>query len=117
MSIPQAPANPGILSNVWSSLFGESKYNSIKESKKRHSPPKQREYKPNNHVSPIYKKKSKQRSPLHHTSRGLSQDRKRRSSEPWERGVGAPRKGNPSYMLMKVRTKYGGWKRVYVLRK
>ena len=43
-------------------------------------------------------------------------DRKRRSSEGWERGRGARRKGNPNYKPVKRRTK-SGLKKVYVLRK
>ena len=32
-----------------------------------------------------------------HTRRGLKQDQKRRSKQSWERGRGAPKKGNPRY--------------------
>lgn len=52
-----------------------------------------------------------------HTSRGLAQDRMRRSSEPWERGVHARKVGNPSYKPVMRRTKNGTLKKVYVLRK
>ena len=34
---------------------------------------------------------------IQHTSRGLKQDMKRRSKQGWERGRGAPKKGNPRY--------------------
>jgi hypothetical protein len=34
---------------------------------------------------------------IKHTSRGWKQDRAKRSTEKWERGRGAPRKGNPRY--------------------
>lgn len=32
------------------------------------------------------------------TTRAINQDRARRSAEPWERGRGAPKIGNPRYM-------------------
>jgi len=41
------------------------------------------------------------------TKRGRKQDMKRRSSEPWERGKKAPRKGNPRYKPVRVRIKKG----------
>ena len=53
------------------------------------------------------------------TKRGRSLDRKRRSSEPWERGRKAPKKGNPNYKRTRVKKK-GGKKKtthVYKLRK
>lgn len=37
------------------------------------------------------------RKKIRHTKRGLAQDKKRTSKEPWERGRGAKRKGNPRY--------------------
>lgn len=46
-----------------------------------------------------------------HSSRGLKQDRSRRSKEDWERGRGAKRKGNPRYKPV-VRNK----RKVYILR-
>lgn len=52
-----------------------------------------------------------------HTHRGLIQDRKRRSKEPWEQGVGAPKKGNPRYMPKQITDKNGHVRKVYVLRK
>lgn len=51
------------------------------------------------------------------TSRGRSQDRKRRSREPWERGRGAPKKGNPRYKRVRRRDKNGVMRAVYILRK
>ncbi len=41
------------------------------------------------------------------TSRGIKQDRKRRSKEPWERGRGAKRKSNPNYTPCTVTIKKG----------
>lgn len=35
--------------------------------------------------------------PIQHSSRGWKQDQKRRSKQGWERGRGAPKKGNPRY--------------------
>jgi len=49
---------------------------------------------------------------IKHTSRGLKQDKKRRSKQTWERGRGAKRKGNPRYKPV-VRN----GRKVYVLRK
>jgi len=34
---------------------------------------------------------------IKHTSRGWGQDKRKRSRQPWERGLGAKRKGNPRY--------------------
>jgi len=51
----------------------------------------------------MYKSRSK---------KSISSDRKKRSKEPWERGRGAPRKGNPRYKPVKRKGK-----KVYVLRK
>jgi len=56
--------------------------------------------------------KSRQKSKIKHTSRGRKQDGQRRSKQPWERGRGAPRKGNPRY---KPVIREG--RKVYVLRK
>lgn len=50
------------------------------------------------------------------TSRSLILDRQRRSKEPWERGRGAPRKGNPNYTPQQVVDKNGVQRKVYVLR-
>lgn len=61
--------------------------------------------------------KSKSKVAKKHSSRGWRQDQLRRSSEPWERGVGAPRKGNPNYKPVKRKTSSGKYKKVYVLRK
>ena len=55
------------------------------------------------------------------TTRGIKQDRARRSKEGWERGKGAPKKGNPRYQpKRKCYKKANGKKvctKVYVLRK
>ncbi|MDD4363459.1 MAG: hypothetical protein PHD33_04525 [Atribacterota bacterium] len=45
------------------------------------------------------------------TSRAISADRSKRSTEAWERGRGAPRKGNPRYKPV-VRN----GRKVYILR-
>jgi hypothetical protein len=52
------------------------------------------------------------RKPIKHTSRGRKQDRRQRSKQPWERGRGAKRKGNPRYKPV-IRD----GRKVYVLRK
>jgi len=49
---------------------------------------------------------------IKHTKRGLSQDKRLRSKENWERGRGAKRKGNPRY---KPVVRKG--RKVYILRK
>ena len=46
-----------------------------------------------------------------------SRDDHKRSTEAWERGRGAPRKGNPRYMPKTIKDKNGNSKKVYVLRK
>jgi len=48
---------------------------------------------------------------IKHTSRGLKQDRKRRSKQDWERGSGAKREGNPRYKPV-----YRKGRKVYVVR-
>jgi hypothetical protein len=53
------------------------------------------------------------------TSRGIVQDRNRRSQEDWERGRGAKRKGNPNYKPVERTYTIGGkrvTKKVYILR-
>ena len=57
------------------------------------------------------KKKRKYKS-----GRAYKLDRARRSKEPWERGRGAPRKGNPSYMPKEIIDKNGHKRKVYVVR-
>lgn len=52
-----------------------------------------------------------------HTSRGLKLDRAKRSKEPWERGRGADRKGNPRYKPVRRRDKNDVLRKLYVLRK
>ena len=55
----------------------------------------------------------------YHTSRGLKQDQKRRSKQPWERGKGAPKKGNPRYKPAEVsvtRTSSSGKTSTYKLK-
>jgi len=47
-----------------------------------------------------------------HTKRGLKQDSRLRSKEPWERGRGAKRKGNPRYKPVRRKGR-----KVYVLRR
>ena len=44
-------------------------------------------------------------------------DQKRRSKQNWERGKRAPKKGNPRYKPVMVRTKKGYTKKVYKRRK
>jgi hypothetical protein len=43
-------------------------------------------------------------------------DQVRRSKQPWERGRGAPKKGNPRYKPVRRRDKNGVMRKVYVLR-
>lgn len=50
------------------------------------------------------------------TTLSISLDRKRRSNEPWERGKGAPKKGNPRYKPVRRRDKNGNMKKVYIVR-
>ena len=45
------------------------------------------------------------------SARSVSLDRKRRSKQPWERGKGAKRKGNPRYKPVKRKGR-----KVYILR-
>ncbi len=45
-----------------------------------------------------------------------AKDRKLRSKEAWERGRGAPKKGNPRYMPKQITDKNGNPRKVYVLR-
>ena len=52
-----------------------------------------------------------------HTSRGLKQDRKRRSKEDWERGRGARKIGNPRYKPVKRKDKNDVLRKLYILRK
>lgn len=47
---------------------------------------------------------------------GHSQDMKRRSTEGWERGRGAKRKGNPRYRSKRVRGKDDVMRKIYVLK-
>jgi len=55
------------------------------------------------------------------TTRGRNQDRRQRSKEPWERGKGAKKIGNPRYAPVKKCYKKASGKKVctkvYVLRK
>jgi len=44
-------------------------------------------------------------------------DRRQRSSEPWERGKKAPKKGNPRYKPTMVTDKNGNRKKVYKVRR
>ncbi|MCD6275446.1 MAG: hypothetical protein J7J42_01745 [Thermoplasmata archaeon] len=48
--------------------------------------------------------------------RSIKQDRARRSKQPWERGRGAPKKGNPRYKPVIVTDKNGHRRKVYKLR-
>ena len=47
----------------------------------------------------------------------LKLDRARRSKQAWERGVGAPKKGNPRYAPKMITDKNGNRRKVYVVRK
>ena len=49
--------------------------------------------------------------------KGYKLDRKKRSKEPWERGKGAHRKGNPRYKPVIIKDKHGHKRKVYKLRK
>ena len=51
-----------------------------------------------------------------HTKRGWRQDQKRRSKEGWERGRGAPKKGNPRYRPGFTINKRGSIQKVYRVR-
>ena len=62
-------------------------------------------------------KKSGGRKKIYHTPRGLKQDKRRRSTQAWERGRGAPRKSNPRYAPKQVTAKPGYKMKVYTLRK
>ena len=46
-----------------------------------------------------------------------AQDQGRRSKQAWERGRGAPRKGNPRYKPVRVRGKDDVIRKIYKLRK
>lgn len=48
---------------------------------------------------------------------GWKEDSKRRSSENWERGKGAKKKGNPRYKPVRVRGKDDVIRTIYKLRK
>lgn len=54
---------------------------------------------------------------IRHTKRGLKNDMKKRSSENWERGRGASRKGNPRYKPVRRRGRDRVLRKLYVLRK
>ncbi len=51
------------------------------------------------------------------TKLGRSMDWHRRSKQPWERGQGAPKKGNPSYTPVRVRRRDGVMTTVYKRRR
>lgn len=53
---------------------------------------------------------------IKHTSRGWAQDQGERSKQAWERGRGAPKKGNPRYKPQVITNKNGNKQKVYVLR-
>ena len=53
---------------------------------------------------------------MSHTPRGWHFDQVKRSKEPWERGRGAHRKGNPRYRPKRVIRIDGAITKVYVLR-
>ena len=50
------------------------------------------------------------------TTRSINADRRQRSKQAWERGRGAPKKGNPRYRPIRVTDRNGNVKKVYVLR-
>jgi len=52
-----------------------------------------------------------------HTSRGLSQDIKRRSKENHERGKGAKKKRNPRYKPVMRKDKNDVLRKLYIVRK
>jgi len=49
------------------------------------------------------------------TTRALRADDSRRSKQDWERGLGAPKKGNPRYVPEYIIDKNGVRRKVYVL--
>ena len=49
-------------------------------------------------------------------AKNKAQDDKKRSKEAWERGRGAPKKGNPNYTPKMITDKNGNERKVYVLR-
>ena len=51
------------------------------------------------------------------SKKSTNDDRRLRSKEPWERGKGAPKKGNPRYRPKMIIDKNGRSRKVYVLRK
>jgi len=51
------------------------------------------------------------------STHSIKMDRAKRSKEPWERGKGAPKKGNPRYKPVRRKDKNGNMKKVYILRK
>ena len=53
---------------------------------------------------------------IKHTRRGWVKDQKDRSKQDWERGLGAPRTGNPRYKPKVITNKNGDKQKVYVLR-
>jgi len=54
---------------------------------------------------------------MRRSHKSIMADRARRSTEPWERGLGARRIGNPRYKPKRVRGRDGRTVKVYVLRK
>lgn len=54
---------------------------------------------------------------MKHTKKGWKRDQKKRSKQPWERGRGAKRKGNPRYKPIRKRCKDGIVRKIYVRRK
>jgi len=52
-----------------------------------------------------------------HTTRGLNQDRAKRSQENWERGRGARKIGNPRYKPVNRTDKNKVLRKIYILRK
>ena len=51
------------------------------------------------------------------TNHSMKMDRLKRSKQVHERGVGAPKKGNPRYAPKMITDKNGNKKKVYIVRK
>ena len=79
--------------------------------------PKSSGKKPKSSVKKPKSSVKRMKSPIKHTSRGWSKDGKLHSKEGWERGKGAPKKGNPRYRPVTIKDKNGNKRKIYKLRK